>query len=320
MCIDSLETLFKDNCVSLDGKSALVSELTKKADGVFLWVHLAIKSIQRGHSNSDSLDELMIASDAAVKNHILGSLEGELAASPNYFMERCTSMINKIESSCGGFLELGPSGEMANKINPQDAAWETASVLLFTNTSIGFIHRTAVDFLKTTDSGRNILGKDPSTQGERATKFLRSALAQLVLWTRSINQPSEEQKLSSKMATLMWPQYYRYRQILSYIDGLEPEIDSTVGIQLLTLCERIWATEIAPVKFQYHPDGLSFNFLCLANRHGLYDYVVFGFLARRPCHSKRKTSSCMTVQFLLNGGLILVPRPFNKFGTKSNGS
>jgi len=58
VCIDSLETLFKDNCVSLDGKSALVSELTKKADGVFLWVHLAIKSIQRSHSNSDSLDEL----------------------------------------------------------------------------------------------------------------------------------------------------------------------------------------------------------------------------------------------------------------------
>jgi len=285
VCIDSLETLFKDNCVSLDGKSALVSELTKKADGV-LWVHLAIKSIQRSHSNSDSLDELMIASDAAVKNHILGSLEGELAASPIFFMERCTSMINKIESSCGGFLELGPSGEMANKINPQDAAWETASVLPFTNTTIGFIHRTAVDFLKTTDSGRNILGKDPSTQGESATKFLRSALAQFVLWTRSINQPSEEHKLSSKMATLMWPQYYRYRQILSYIGGLEPEIDSTVGIQLLTLCERIWATEIAPVKCQYHPDGLSFSFLFLANRHGLYDYVVFRLSSSPPMSAR----------------------------------
>jgi len=86
--------------------------------GMVLEAHRAATWKVFKHWAAISVFELMIASDAAVKNHILGSLEGELAASPNYFMERCTSMINKIESSCGGFLELGPSGEMANKINP----------------------------------------------------------------------------------------------------------------------------------------------------------------------------------------------------------
>lgn len=35
-----------------------VANLTEKAEGVFLWVHLALKSIQRGYSNSDSWGEI----------------------------------------------------------------------------------------------------------------------------------------------------------------------------------------------------------------------------------------------------------------------
>ena len=37
----------------------IIADLVEKAEGVFLWVHLALKSIQRGCSNSDSWEEIL---------------------------------------------------------------------------------------------------------------------------------------------------------------------------------------------------------------------------------------------------------------------
>lgn len=75
--------------LSPEAASVLVQDVVIKASGVFLWVHLVVKSLLEGLQKSDSLFHLHARLDAlpgdleALFNNLLGSL------SPEYFKQAC---------------------------------------------------------------------------------------------------------------------------------------------------------------------------------------------------------------------------------------
>ena len=343
VCSATLVPLFTEESVSsmtpttsnAEICTLLVDELTVKAEGIFLWAHLALKSVQRGRSNSDSridilqrtqqlpvglealyssmwervnddhgvyakraalypgliLDarklqdwgifkhwsaisvfEFMVASNISLQDHILsGGLEGPTSVSCKTLEGMCATTGKEIDSSCGGFLEVGRHGEMENPLGREygtGSKWD--NLVPWTNTSVVFIHRTASDFLIDTESGRNILEKHPSSRDDRLAYLDRSALVQLTLWGTNTSAPSIcAAGPCAGVDSLAWDMF-RFRHIVM---GIGMSISDPVATsRTLYSCEWLWNTILVPAKKK---QGLhSVDFLALAARGGYYHFVA----------------------------------------------
>lgn len=313
--------------------SLLVDELTAKAEGVFLWVHLALKSVQRGRSNSDSRNdilhriqqlpaglealyssmwdrvnddhgvyekraalylglivngrrlqdwgifkhwsaisvfEFMVASNDSLQDHILsGGLQGQTTSvSCKALQDMCATAEREIDSSCGGFLEVGQRGEMENPFGREygmGGRWD--GLVPWTNTSVMFIHRTASDFLTDTESGRNILEKHLGSRDDLLARLDRSALVQLTLW--GTNTSIHAAGPCAGVDSLAWDMF-RFRHIVMGI-GMSIS-DPVVTFKALSSCEWVWNNILVPAKKK---EGLdSVDFLALAARGGYYHFVA----------------------------------------------
>ncbi|OCL11067.1 hypothetical protein AOQ84DRAFT_430569 [Glonium stellatum] len=159
----------------------LVEEIVNKADGVFLWVYLVIRSLKEGITNADTIPTLQkrlrkLPSDLeAYFRHILGQIEDiywegttqafqmALAAlgplplwafsvldEDSDFAVRCkgqvltTDTIDGISSHLEKRLNARCRGLLEVKISDrEDSIWGC-----FSNRSVGFLHRTVRDFLR----------------------------------------------------------------------------------------------------------------------------------------------------------------------------
>ncbi|KAH8898808.1 hypothetical protein GQ53DRAFT_602847, partial [Thozetella sp. PMI_491] len=227
-CKESLQSfkgLPEDLTLSyLEGTRAtnILELLVRNSEGVFLWVHLALKSIQRGCSNSDSSDmileriemlptgldelyramwnrtnvddglyektgaqylnyileacflgyqyslykhtaisvfELMVACEPSAHNCLLDTSAGP---TPEELQRYCFTLMKNIESHCAGLVELNAMDNI--EVSSKDDA--LGRLTRFTDITINFIHRTAVDFLTDTKEGKQILALDTSSHDE----------------------------------------------------------------------------------------------------------------------------------------------------------
>ena len=189
----------------------LVGELLRKAQGVFLWLVLAVNSLRRGISNGDSLDDLqqrlkampadltrlyeemwlrldedgviylqtaskyfqlMVEAKFGASNYETILFYGrptifELAVAgdeaiqtafvagkdlPPLLLDRllgiCERTSNDLTVRCAGLLEITDSHKNHRFVSPQDEA-----IVPFLDRCVDFIHRTAYDFLLTTEGG-----------------------------------------------------------------------------------------------------------------------------------------------------------------------
>ncbi|KAK5651689.1 hypothetical protein OQA88_11755 [Cercophora sp. LCS_1] len=191
----------------------LVETLCDKADGVFLWLALAVRSLSRGIANGDDLSELKIrvermpaglcslyqemwskmnedqslyqAEAAMYFNmvldwsqfamgyslievfHLLMASEPSKARailhdpdiiSPAEIEEQCRSLSRRINARTAGLLEVAADGRL-----------------------VGFVHRSAVEFLQNTPDGRQILGYDRTPASIRHLNLIYAFLAGVAL-------------------------------------------------------------------------------------------------------------------------------------------
>ncbi|KAK0702208.1 hypothetical protein B0H67DRAFT_650262 [Lasiosphaeris hirsuta] len=272
---------------SAETRKLLVDELAAKAEGVFLWVHLALKSVQRGRSNSDSGDEIL---------QRIRQLPAGLKGAPNTLHCKdleamCALVVKNIESSCGGFLEVGAQGEIKNPLGQEyDAGGRWDALVPWTNTSVAFIHRMTSDFLTDTESGRDILEKHPSRQDDRLARLYRSALVQLTLCstttTTTLAPTSALGPPSAKVDSLAWDMF-RFRHIMMGI-GTSMS-DRILTSKTLSSCEWLWETTLA--KKKQHLNGRKVDFLALSARGGYYHFVASRLLkTSMPSSSASSTS------------------------------
>ncbi|KAH7068640.1 hypothetical protein FB567DRAFT_457239 [Paraphoma chrysanthemicola] len=169
--------------------SALISDITEKSKGVFLWVHLVVQSLLDGLSNADRLSDLVARVNALPPDleelyaKLLNSLDADYFThacqlfrlvmynerptlldlyfvdteeedsalrdkvqdlNPEEITSRLETMYRRLISRCKGFLEIE-----GKQFDPAQAEAKA--------TPIGWIHRTAKDFLQSKDMWSRIL-------------------------------------------------------------------------------------------------------------------------------------------------------------------
>jgi len=238
--LGSIETVMKSD--KDESKENLIEQISGKADGVFLWVKLAAKSLQTGVTNADGFDTLMKRVDRLPRDidqlykHMWCRLneDQELyrAEAATHFefvlhalQKRCSSRITLFElmvafekslddqvldedsselirlsavvekrltARCAGLLEV------VEDISPDassDASSDTASADgksekdtvrseledFSRRMRVSFIHRSAREFLRETDAGRQILSHCSKSDEERWSDLIRATMAQSIL-------------------------------------------------------------------------------------------------------------------------------------------
>jgi len=387
VCSATLAPLFSNDVADFSAKSLsnsteicrlLVDDLTDKAEGVFLWVHLALKSVQRGQANAEcrsdilrrirllpaglealyssmwervnddrgvherkaalylglvidarklqdwgifkhwsavSVLEFMVASNISLQDFILsGGLNEPDPLTCREVEDMCALMVKDIESSCGGFLEVGPYGQMENPLGREygtGSRWD--SLVPWTNTSVAFIHRTASDFFTDTESGRTILEKHPSSRDDRLTRLYRSSLVQLTLWAIAPTSYTIAARPSDKVDSLVWDMF-RFRHIMM---GIGMSISEPVALsKTLSSCEWFWNTMQA--KKKQDVNGRQVDFLALAARGGYYPFVASRLLGTAlPSSNTCDPSLGSDSAKLLSGYKVLLVQWLQQQGTIS---
>ncbi|KAG8158628.1 hypothetical protein KVR01_011750 [Diaporthe batatas] len=163
---------------------SFASHLASQAEGVFLWLVLAVQSLNRGCENGESNAELRkrlenlpqrlndmyrdmcIRDGLSIAEMMLASFEGShhgfadaSAISESHFLEECERFCRRVQVRCAGLLvNTGRSTE------PRQGGLGVTrfAILGYANKEAGFqfIHRSAQDFLVDTMEGRDILRHD----------------------------------------------------------------------------------------------------------------------------------------------------------------
>jgi len=227
------------------GYHSLIHIICQKANGVFIWVVLVIRSLKRGMSNKDSWlelnkriekcpsdlqklfsdmwsrlgeEEIYLPAAAKFFNYtltarfctnypesqheylspweLLAATEdviqaGFLELGPSIHAEevinKCEEIVNEIDTQCAGLLECSRP-EDGRLVAPFDSASPYKLSSPYLRMRIGFVHRTAQDYLTGTSEGSQLLSHDKSTQEERLHRLLRADLVITTTWRVAMNR------------------------------------------------------------------------------------------------------------------------------------
>ena len=216
-----------------DGFQDLITGICEKADGVFLWLALAVRNMANGIAKGDNLVELNFCLRQMPRG--LHSLYQTMWARTNddqkhyreeaaqYFnMVRCWSQLAMGSSLIEVFhlmMALEPSKAIAivqgtSILSPEDiehacqvstkrVTARTAGLLEVDsqNRLVGFIHRSALEFLENTTEGREILSYDPTAHQVRVQNLAYAYMAGICLEVLD-QRESRAHSVSSKYSVM----------------------------------------------------------------------------------------------------------------------
>lgn len=234
------------------GKGNIVWSLANRAEGVFLWLILAIKSVNEGLRNGDSIETLqeridclpqgldslykdmwaragadnpaeyrqtaalyfkLLLASKTLEDSAITAFEVMLAttgladsvlhaiADPSKLvreddmLQQYRRVQKKLNIYCVGLIETmkhdhhrGPAADYSWYGHVYDRIFEVAVAV---TTKLDFVHRTARDFLTDTESGREILAFDTSSELSIECRLLHARLAKIALFTTRGNLASD---------------------------------------------------------------------------------------------------------------------------------
>ncbi|KAI1762410.1 hypothetical protein GGR53DRAFT_521656 [Hypoxylon sp. FL1150] len=189
----------------------IVETLVYKAEGVFLWLHLATRSLISGVENGDLQDEIgqrlhdlpnelsTLYADIEGKDlyyvlppslfHIVAAPEPQVqyalvderaTMDPEFLEKMCTKVQHAIHLRCAGLLEVSPCRtyfpeHWQKEVAVRDPHFQT--VLPHGTVAVQFIHRTAYDFVTNTEDGHQIRSHDIATRGTLCIQLIKAELA-----------------------------------------------------------------------------------------------------------------------------------------------
>ena len=332
--------------------------IVEKAEGVFLWVDLVVKSQIKGIRNGDDLDilikrlEVLPSKIEDLYVHMLERID------PVYYPEaarylfltqklrrksildyalaifcldkdlhlkshrpqahdiisKCDGVKNRIEITCGGFLEVQESkGSKGERLEQVWRAWEPATVAStdgsfgdvdWIHTKVSFHHRTASDFFDTNATGKNFISQHAPAFTD--IRFLETAvwLAQM-----SMCQHQCRRQYLEHMAGYVLQQFRGISHVddashlfLKYLDTAIAELDLQLnGAHNLSHWCRRWGQSSEQILFEYiQPRKEDLNveefisvifpqdFLSLIILFDLYEYASQILEAQNSCFSAQQ--------------------------------
>jgi len=201
----------------------LADELALRADGVFLWVSLALKSIHRGIANGDSQHEVLKRLNSLPDdlNALYKDMWNRLNADKDIYREDAAGYLNMAlhKASIEDFDEVLYALEMMLAVEQSltrklTKGWGSLSkqdmhAILFTkvpsfvksievrsagllevhgkdprHATVSLVHRSAKEFLCGTSDGQQLLGYDKSTQQNHEHNLDKAGIARLLLFER----------------------------------------------------------------------------------------------------------------------------------------
>lgn len=316
-----------------DWLSGTVRKIAERAEGVFLWVELAVKNQSEGVYNGDDSQQLqdrlgsfpteledvysfmLQRIDKVYRREValylslamrfpnlllrqvalasFGGLDELLELYPNQpavdLRELCSLTRRRIAATCKDWLEVS--------VEPKKLSWS----------HVGFVHRTAVDFLRENEVGKKFLDEFFLTESSLLIMQLKTDLAALVLDDGAhrvhLGDLESESELHDRS------QRAQVERILSDMSECE-KVTGEVFVNYIELLDRIWSSPdrwSSPLPLGNHwrkfwdlgnrylkwradidsisnPSDFSVDFLILAATHGLQLYVL------------RELESCPTLQ------------------------
>ncbi|KAF2968298.1 hypothetical protein GQX73_g5272 [Xylaria multiplex] len=214
--------------------------LVEKAEGVFLWLCLAIKTLSAGLENGDSPEEVAL---------------------------RANDLPTRL-------LEIGPSEEDSETYGPEHIrrpGYENIPHFGDGSRTIKFIHRSAFDFLTDTAEGQDILSKD-----ETSERFIYVNIFKAGLSSRYLLRPSSMRRLDLERCIgelgRIWniPGDHRnFENLMLYETALFLESFGSSGDLILG-----WQRRHKSTALENH------EFLVYAARQGLYEFVMMTLTER----------------------------------------
>ncbi|KAK3358684.1 hypothetical protein B0T25DRAFT_530909 [Lasiosphaeria hispida] len=241
----------------------LIEALCDKADGVFLWLALATRSLARGITNGDKVTELKLRLEGlpAGLNSLYQEMWFRMNDDQRLYREEAARYFNMVrdwsEFAVGYslievfhvMLASDPSKASAvlqdyTAFSPEEieAECQTASRRIATRTAglleigsdgrlVGFIHRSAVEFLESTPEGQKILAYDNTPPGERILNLMKAFLAGVCLQVSGHRQTKAYSAIS---------EYF----VMNSIHQLwtSAKISDHDGLGLMMACKKLYET------------------------------------------------------------------------------
>lgn len=277
--------------------SDFIQEVCRKADGVFLWVSLALKSLRNGLSNRDDMKELRQRLDALPSDlyQLYQDMWNRLNDSQKIYREDAATYFNLVlDSSLIGWLfgftvtvfhlmavnnpsvaqtvlkdctALSPK-ELEKECQKTSEHLETRCAGLLevapSKDTITFIHRSAKEFLKGTAEGQQILKYDRTTVEERIFNLLKAELTLL----RLQSYPSSHLHTDWKRVTSTCNFVAEIHHLLDY-----RRLSAPKALELMHSCEEFyktgeWHYNSGPKYYPLRPD-----FNAIAAAEGVVEFV-----------------------------------------------
>ena len=241
-------------------------QIVDRAEGVFLWVSLAVKDQIRGLRNDDSPEQLqerlarlpneiegiytrmldridktylreaslflkiaLCVPELSVLGLALASYSGleDMLSSADEISEQqiislCRSTRNKVTTRCVGLLEVHQ--DPASRLEPIVTDVKSSNLEI-----VGFVHRTAVDFLKSPGPGKAFLDTNSPPGFDPQFQYLKAALGRLRLTEELILRRGIERRSIEE-----WRQHG-----IDWIMENVAELEDSSKMPQVTLCELI---------------------------------------------------------------------------------
>ncbi|OKL57442.1 hypothetical protein UA08_07168 [Talaromyces atroroseus] len=295
---DTLQRLYVDDAETI---SRLVSTICSKADGVFLWVALALRSIQTGHENRDSPAELENQRLTSLPNDI-NALYQEmwrrlndsetvyLETAARYFnlMLECLGDLNLTRAASPLLLALALQPRLAAAVVTGDIeSWEEALdreceiisewlpircaglLEVTTDGTVTLIHRSAQEFLMNTPEGQRIRRADPSPREARRLNLMRGLLG-----CCRLEIEAKAKALPPRILNLCQPLCRKFTDAGIFFDSCAQILSPESAHELFSLAQALYSTGEWAFDNSYylHPD-----FIGAVARAGFFTQARAGF-------------------------------------------
>lgn len=266
-----------------------IETIVRKAEGVFLWVNLAVRDQLEGIRNGDDVEQLQerlqilpieieevyghmlqgidkvyrkevaryirsaldiagvwslftfaLAQHKGIDDIIL--LSPEISISDVY--QHCKSIRERIDATCKGFLEVHETMGLekwqrtetfSDSLKDRDLSPKQREELiemeyLDVHTHVEFLHRTAFDFFRDNNQGKEFLRMYASANSNPQISYIKALLARLIL----VPLPSDDHESQEAIATIM-----RLASIAEEATGVaQPALMDLINRSITLLYER----------------------------------------------------------------------------------
>ncbi|KAK1756677.1 hypothetical protein QBC47DRAFT_168176 [Echria macrotheca] len=283
----------------------LIETLCGKANGVFLWTALAIKSLTRGLAQGETIAELQMRLEKMPESLYLlyQDMWSRLNEDKSVYREEAARYFNLVRewSSMNPYdpditvahlmLAEDPSKADAILQNPKamsvdelDAACQetarrltlrTAGLLEIhpTRQTIHFVHRSAYEFFDNDPEGKRILGYDHTSTESRQARLWEACLSQLFLRITKHYGPGIAVETPGQVMEPLHSMWER---------GDVPE---ELGMRLMLRCKSIW--DSGSWQSRVHANFRTLDFAGLAAGLGLHKYISALFKGSVPGYGGR---------------------------------